>query len=194
MPITVFSPHSGRPVKVRDEDIGRAIRDEEGHIFYVVTKHDGKGFYASFTRKGSEKDEERYETLQRQHTQELAQAVGEALNDHIQPPPTIHDATGRKRRWSLFRYAAAIVVLISIIAIIYTALVGTRNLPLSQQQQQWIQNNLPWLDQYQPPVERWPELKQYIPWLQQTAPQEPTDENLPTPQDATDQDPTPSPS
>ena len=40
MPITIFSPHSGNQVKVRDQDAGRAVKDEEGRIFYVLPKSD----------------------------------------------------------------------------------------------------------------------------------------------------------
>ena len=33
MPIVINSPFSGKPVKIRDQDVGRAVKDEEGRIF-----------------------------------------------------------------------------------------------------------------------------------------------------------------
>jgi hypothetical protein len=61
MAIIVNSPFSGNPVKVRDQDVGRAVKDEEGRIFYVLEKSDGSGHYGSITRSGAgaAKDEER---------------------------------------------------------------------------------------------------------------------------------------
>ena len=58
MSITVNSPHSGRPVMVRPQDIGRAVRDEEGRIFYVLAKSDGSGHFGSRTRQCDEKQEQ----------------------------------------------------------------------------------------------------------------------------------------
>jgi len=90
MPITILSPYSGRPVKVRDQDIERAIRDEEGRIFYVVEGTDGQGYYASMTRKGSEKDQQRYRKLNDKGAVVDHQAKQNVLQ--------AHDATGRRRR------------------------------------------------------------------------------------------------
>ena len=90
MPITILSPYSGRPVKVRDQDLERAIRDEEGRIFYVVQGTDGKGYYASMTRKGSEKDQDRYRKLD-----ERGAVVDSQARQHVLE---VHDATGKKRR------------------------------------------------------------------------------------------------
>ena len=50
MAITVDSPYSGKPVKVREQDVRRAVRDEEGRIFYVLPRPDGSGFFGSKTR------------------------------------------------------------------------------------------------------------------------------------------------
>ena len=96
MPITVFSPYSGRPVKVRDQDVSRAIRDEEGRIFYVVPKSDGNGHYTSPTRKGSEKDEQRYAELQAKQS-----ASAERVKEQHK---VAFDATGpgRKRPWTYY--------------------------------------------------------------------------------------------
>ncbi len=195
MAITVYSPHSGKPVKVRDEDIGRALRDEEGRIFYVITRDDGKGLYASFTRKGSDKDQQRYDKLIKQHTESLAQTIGDAMTTTGSKPdqPVAHDATGRKRRKrSLTRTAAGAFIALVIIAVAYVAVVGKQNLPLSTDQQQWLSDTLPWLDQYQPPVERWPVLKQYLPWLPQNNVEDDHDDNTTTSGEA-NHDPTPSP-
>ncbi len=91
MPITILSPYSGKPVKVRDQDVGRAIRDEERRIFYIVEGADGKGPYASMTRNGSDRDLERYRKLEAGTAQ-----VAEHARATAQQP--VHDATGRKRR------------------------------------------------------------------------------------------------
>ncbi|MEM8782391.1 MAG: FKBP-type peptidyl-prolyl cis-trans isomerase [Planctomycetota bacterium] len=106
MPLTVLSPYSGRPVKVRDQDVGRAVRDEEQRVFYVVPRPTeaaeagpddptGGTHYASLTRHGSEKDLGRYDALV---------AKGAALGEHREHtaparprPEGAHDATGRKR-------------------------------------------------------------------------------------------------
>jgi hypothetical protein len=89
MPITVLSPFSGNPVKIRDQDLGRAVRDEAGRIFYVLEKPDGSGYYAAPTRAGGPKDFHRYAALEsktsvaRDNTREQVEAV--------------HDATGKRR-------------------------------------------------------------------------------------------------
>ena len=57
MTITVNSPFTGRPVKIREKDVGRAVTDEDGGIFYVLPKADGSGYYGAPTRHGGEKDE-----------------------------------------------------------------------------------------------------------------------------------------
>jgi hypothetical protein len=88
MPVTVLSPFSGRPVKVRDQDIGRAVRDEENRIFYVLPKSDGKGYYGAATRAGGPKDEAR--ALEMENKQAVARG-----NVHEQVE-SLHDATGRR--------------------------------------------------------------------------------------------------
>lgn len=92
MPITILSPYSGKPVKVRDQDVGRAIRDEERRIFYIVDGTDGRGAYASMTRHGSDKDQERYRKLE-----EGTAAVAEHVRE-TSAPAAVHDATGKTRR------------------------------------------------------------------------------------------------
>lgn len=87
MAVMVNSPYSGRPVKVREQDIGRAVRDEEGKIFYVLQRSEGQGYYGSLTRLGGLREEHRHH--------ELPQSI---VRD---PPPSaqgqpVHDATGRR--------------------------------------------------------------------------------------------------
>ncbi|MEM9416555.1 MAG: FKBP-type peptidyl-prolyl cis-trans isomerase [Planctomycetota bacterium] len=103
MPITILSPYSGKPVKVRDQDVGRAIRDEEGRIFYIVDSDDGGEPYASMTRKGSEKDEQRYRKL----------AEGSATLEQTARTQVTqaHDATGKKRSNPVGILALLIVLL-----------------------------------------------------------------------------------
>jgi len=108
MTMNVHSPHSGHPVKIRDEDIGRAVRDEENRIFYVVPRANGEGYYGAITRKGSAKDEERYDRLVL-NPAKVASAQS-AVAGASAPPA--HDATGgRKRRRPVRRAVLTLVVL-----------------------------------------------------------------------------------
>ena len=91
-PAIILSPYSGRPVKVREQDLGRALRDEQGRVFYVVEDPE-HGRYAARTRKGSPKDLERYREIEAKTAQ---------LDDHTQPTrddlAQAHDAAGKKRK------------------------------------------------------------------------------------------------
>jgi FKBP-type peptidyl-prolyl cis-trans isomerase len=107
MPIIVNSPYSGQPVKIRDQDIGRAVRDEEGRIFYAVKRSDGSGYYGSPTRQGSPKDEQRYIEMQTKGAQAQAIARQQVL--------AVHDATGRPRR-NPARLAVLLIILLGILA------------------------------------------------------------------------------
>lgn len=103
MPITINSPYSGRPVKIRDQDIGRAVRDEEDRIFYVVARASGEGYYAAPTRKGSDKDEQRYDSMQ--------QKMDSTQEQVTQQHQAVHDATGRRRRSPLLRRLVLLLIL-----------------------------------------------------------------------------------
>jgi len=103
MPITIHSPYSGRPVKIRDQDIGRAVRDEEDRIFYVVPRASGDGYYAAPTRKGSDKDEQRYDAMQNKMDHVQTQV---AKQHHA-----VHDATGRRRRSPILRRLVLLLIL-----------------------------------------------------------------------------------
>ena len=87
MAITVNSPHSGRPVKVREQDIGRAVRDEAGKIFYVLQRSEAEGYYGSVTRLGGPREEQRY--------LELPPSPLPDPDPSAQDQP-VHDATGRR--------------------------------------------------------------------------------------------------
>jgi len=63
MGITIYSPFSGREVKIRDNDLGKAVKDEEGRMFYVLPRPDGSGYYAAPTRAGGEKDIANYDRM-----------------------------------------------------------------------------------------------------------------------------------
>ncbi|MCX5662663.1 MAG: FKBP-type peptidyl-prolyl cis-trans isomerase [Planctomycetota bacterium] len=80
MPITVLSPYSGKQVKVRDNDAGRAVRDEEGRIFYVMPKSDGTGYYGATTRAGNAKEEARALELE----SKVAVGQGEAKSRNVE--------------------------------------------------------------------------------------------------------------
>jgi hypothetical protein len=58
MSIEVNSPHNGEAVKIRPQDVGKAVRDRDGKIFYVLPRSDGSGYYAALTKSGV-KDEQR---------------------------------------------------------------------------------------------------------------------------------------
>ncbi len=103
MPITINSPYSGRPVKIRDQDIGRAVRDEEDRIFYVVARASGKGYYAAPTRKGSDKDEQRYDAMQ--------QKMDTTQEQVTQQHQAVHDATGRRRHSPVLRRLLLLLIL-----------------------------------------------------------------------------------
>ena len=59
MSITIYSPYNSRPVEVREQDVGRAVKDSDGRTFYVIAKSDGTGYYGAMTRMGGQKDEDR---------------------------------------------------------------------------------------------------------------------------------------
>jgi hypothetical protein len=89
MGIIVNGPFSGKPVKVRDQDVGRAVRDEEGRIFYVLPKSGGGGYYGAPTRAGGTKHEQ--PAIEMENRQAAARG-----NVHEQVE-AIHDATGKRR-------------------------------------------------------------------------------------------------
>ena len=112
MPITVLSPYSGRPVKVRDQDIERAVRDEEGRIFYVVARPDGGGYYAAPTRKGTDRDLQRYDELQTKTAEQAGHAA--AVREQ-----SAYDATGPGRRLSPLRLLVVMLLLVMLAAAAY---------------------------------------------------------------------------
>ena len=83
--IVVKSPHNGRPVKVREQDVGRAVRDDEGHVFYVLARCDQNGYFGSTTRGGSG-------PARPEGAIAKASVVQEASNTTVP-----HDATGKDR-------------------------------------------------------------------------------------------------
>ena len=70
--------------------VGRTVRDEEGHIFYVIADEAGDGHYASLTRKGGPEQKAKY--LEMIAKQEHARSVGAERSAE-----QIHDATGKRR-------------------------------------------------------------------------------------------------
>ena len=112
MPIIINGPYSGKPVKLRDQDIGRSVRDEEGRTFYVLPRADGSGFYSSPTRQGSAKEEERYDSMASK-TQGLAERVKQ---EHT----ALHDARGRGQG----SWRGKLVILVLLIAVLALAWYG----------------------------------------------------------------------
>ena len=106
MPITILSPHSGKPVKIRDQDVGRAVRDEEKRVFYVLERPDGGGHYAALTRQGGEKELARYDKLE---------AKTSAGATHVQQVAAAHDARGPGRSGGGLRLMVILVVLAAVL-------------------------------------------------------------------------------
>lgn len=121
MAMIVHSPHDGQPVKVRDQDLERAIRDGEGRIFYAVKRSDGQGYYGALTRKGSDKDEQRY--LDMIEKMQKAREVGKQRSAE-----QVHDATGKASRPGTMRWVI-LLVLAGLIAAGMWYLVKTGRVP-----------------------------------------------------------------
>ena len=133
MPIEVNSPHSGRPVKVRDQDVGRAVRDQEGRIFYVVLRSNGQGYYGAPTRHGSPKDEQRYIDMERTGRRERPEA-------EQRPAVKVHDATGRRRGVGRrVTYLLAFLLVVAALAL----LLWSQNLPFSDRLPHWLNRGEP---------------------------------------------------
>ena len=103
MAITVNSPYSGHPVEVRDQDVGRVVRDDDGRIFYVIRKRDGH-YYGSKTRAGGSNEE--------YHAHEIEQELNTA-------EPAVmggRDATDKQRRG--LRGVLVVILLAAIVTVL----------------------------------------------------------------------------
>lgn len=125
MPIVIHSPFSGREVKIRDQDVGRAVRDEENRIFYVLERADGSGHYGAPTRSGNPRDEQRYDEL-------VAKMATTKASGQANSAQQVHDARGKPRANLLGRAVLLIIVLL-LVAGAYLYLSGTLN--------QWLGGN-----------------------------------------------------
>lgn len=125
MPIIVHSPFSGREVKIRDQDVGRAVRDEENRIFYVIERADSSGHYGAPTRSGNPRDEQRYDEL-------IAKMATTKASGQANSVQQVHDASG-KARPNLLGKAVVLIVVLVIVAGAYLYLSGTLN--------QWLGGN-----------------------------------------------------
>ncbi|MEQ9460944.1 MAG: hypothetical protein RIG82_08340 [Phycisphaeraceae bacterium] len=101
MSIKVRSPYSGVEVAVRSEDVGRALRDESGRVFYVIARGAGGGCYGSKVRAGSESDE----------AQARRWAEGESL-PVSSGGAAVHDARGSGGRRSSAGWVVAVLVIV----------------------------------------------------------------------------------
>ncbi|MEX2212905.1 MAG: hypothetical protein WD768_02180 [Phycisphaeraceae bacterium] len=109
--LDIHSPHSGRIVRVRDKDVGRSVRDEDGRIFFVLARPTGEGHYASLTRTGGPREEQNYDTMLAK--QATAKASGEERST-----AQIHDATGRARS-TLKGRLILLVIIVAVLAVAY---------------------------------------------------------------------------
>jgi len=114
--IEVNSPHTGRPVRIRDKDVGRTVRDEDGNIFYALPRPDGQGHYSSLTRAGGPDQERRYDDMLAKESR--ARAAGQEASQRL-----VHDARGKPR--SNVRGKLVILVLALIVAaLVYLFTIG----------------------------------------------------------------------
>jgi len=94
--VEILSPYSGRPVKVRPQDVGRAVRDEEGRLFYVLPRPDSSGYYSAPSRAGGQRDIDRYDRYLTRMAG--AKQISEVQSrEHIQA--AARRARKRRRRW-----------------------------------------------------------------------------------------------
>ncbi|MEX0776826.1 MAG: hypothetical protein WD042_14070 [Phycisphaeraceae bacterium] len=107
--IHINSPYSGDPVKIRDQDIGRAVRDGEGRVFYALPRSDGNGYYGSITRIGGPKEESQY--LAMEAKVEHGRAVGEERSQR-----QVHDASGKRRGRGRMLVAIFLLIVLTAIA------------------------------------------------------------------------------
>jgi hypothetical protein len=84
MAITIYSPYNSQPVEVREQDVGRAVKDGEGRTFYVLAKSDGTGYYGAMTRMGGQKDEDRAADIE-YRSKHLQNAVDDELDSVAAP-------------------------------------------------------------------------------------------------------------
>ena len=117
MAVVVNSPHNGRPVKVRQQDVGRAVRDDEGHIFYVLARSDAEGYVGSLTRGGGAAPPRPVEGAGKALDQEHAQPDAQEPPDKTLP----HDATGKRRSKSPARLVIVILLLtVAVLAYLFS--------------------------------------------------------------------------
>ena len=107
MPFVIHSPFDGQPVKIRDKDIGRAIRDKENRIFYVLPNSTGEGYYSAPTRQGGLKDEQKYQRMM-EKTARTAKNVREEAAETL-------DATGTSRKKGKGKLVFLVLVVIVVI-------------------------------------------------------------------------------
>ncbi|MBI1367920.1 MAG: hypothetical protein GC162_04620 [Planctomycetes bacterium] len=63
MSIAVVSPFTGHEVKVRPQDVGKAMKDDMGNMFYVLPRPDGEGYYTAPTKAGGQRDIDKYDAM-----------------------------------------------------------------------------------------------------------------------------------
>jgi len=63
MSISVISPFTGEQIKVRPQDVGKAVEDRMNHKFYVLERPDGSGYYAAPTKAGGRRDIDKYDAM-----------------------------------------------------------------------------------------------------------------------------------
>jgi hypothetical protein len=118
MAIEVRSPHTGQPVRIRDEDIGRTVRDPSGNIFYVLRSADGEGYYASVTRTGGDQAEQTYRQRLETGNWPRKPAVEQPAD------AAVYDATGRRRAPGTLAKAVFLAVVLAILVVIYLFAAG----------------------------------------------------------------------
>lgn len=102
--IHVNSPYDNNPVKVLEKDIGKAVKDGEGRMFYVLPRSDGSGYFGAISRKDAGKEEQ--EAAHR----DAKQSRADAASRRIEP------AAGGTSRTGSVRMILGLVILAAIAA------------------------------------------------------------------------------
>jgi hypothetical protein len=98
--IEVLNPFDSRPVKVRPQDVGKAMRDKRGRIFYVLARPDGSGYYTAPSKAGGQRDIERYD-----HAVARTSRTKEFAQERVAQPPV------RRAGGALGRIVRVLVIL-----------------------------------------------------------------------------------
>ena len=93
-------------MKIREQDVNRAVKDEEGRIFYVLPRSDGNGYYGATNRAGNPKEEQRALEMEAKQARSGGQAK-EQVHSAVGP--------GRKSSGGMVGKLIKLVILLAIL-------------------------------------------------------------------------------